>query len=76
MNDPNTIALNILANIPDGAKLLMWRQRPDKSCVVLCAWRDEYVTWVFYPHSEGGTQRRYARELSDAVDTFKARLTG
>ena len=76
MTDPNIIALNILANIPDGAKLLEWRQRPDNTCVVLCAWRDEYVTWVFYPHGEGVHSGRYTKSLPAAVDTFKARLTG
>lgn len=70
---PNTLALNILANIPEGAKLLEWRQRPDGSCVILCAWRGEYVTWVFYQHSEGVHSGRYTDSLTAAVDTFKSR---
>jgi hypothetical protein len=70
MTDPTILAIRILANIPDGATVLRWRQRDDGSCVVLCAWREEYVSWAFYPQSEGVHSGRYTSSFERALETY------
>lgn len=41
--------------------------------VVLCAWRDEYVTWVIGPHHDTYWGHYFGADLDAAVADFERR---
>lgn len=60
--------------LDNGADVLKRKDRGDSEEIVLCLFREEFVTWVYLKESGACLYGRYhGRDLDGAIEDFKKR---